>query len=556
MHRCTRLVRDLDGSIDWLLPSEPGRDFRSRAEMHAYLDTSTLPVRWLDHPDGPYDLVILDKRESDRAEIESLGINGIVVGIDIVGEARSYCSFVIDTLPTPPGASLPNIADPGLLYLPDRVRDDWPSQVRHVLVAFGGESAGETAVAAGEYLTAETGLSVTAAVREELPGHRSVSQLVAAGTLQEHLAQFDLVITHFGLTAYEALWARVPVLCINPGGYHDRLSDIAGFVRTERIESVPKLLVRYERVVKRSREIRPAGRSDLAQLLNSLVPPRRLNSPTGGERLQPAVERYAERTFFRNGAGLVYQQNYRGIEVLYNRDYFFREYRDQYGRTYLEDFDAIATVGRRRLLDIRKVRGSRGVSANLLDIGCAYGPFLKSARDEGFRVHGIDVSCDAVEHVRQALGIDATCGDIREISLEGIGAPFDVVTMWYVIEHFEDLDTFLQAVRSLMKPGAILAFSTPNGNGISARSDRREFFRRSPDDHYTIWDSRSAGTTLEAFGFRVRRIRVTGHHPERFHVPVLSSSATRSGTIRSLIGAWSRLRGLGDTFEVIAEMVR
>lgn len=556
MHRCSRLVPRLEGEVDWLLPAVPAPGYRSREEMLELIGHAPLPVRWIDEPEGPYDLVILDKRDSNLAELRSFDECGLIVGIDLAGEARRYCSYLIDTLPTPPGEPPPNIADPGLLHLPDTVREEWPASPARILVVFGGESAGADTVAAGERLAAETGLSVTAAVRKVESDRTGLSLLRTAGGLPEYLAEFDLVVTHFGLTAYEAVWARVPVICINPSVYHDQLSDIAGFMRTDRIEAIPRLLTRFDKLVQRSKEIRPSGRSDPAALINSLVVPRRLTSPSGGERFQEAIERYAERTFFLNGSdGMIFQQNFRGVDVRYNRDYFFEEYRDQYGRTYLEDFDSIAAVGARRLADIQRITRHPARNARLLDIGCAYGPFLKASVAAGYDARGIDVSCDAVEYAKTELGLDVVCGDFRGIEPAAIGAPYDLVTMWYVIEHFEELDHVLGRVRALLKNGGVFAFSTPNGAGISARTDRREFLRRSPDDHFTVWGPRSTKRTLARYGFRVRRVRITGHHPERFQNTPFSTKALQSGAIREIVGLWSTIRGLGDTFEVIAEAI-
>ncbi len=555
MYRCARLVPLLDGEVEWLLPEKAQPGFRSRDEMRA---TSAAPgnsVRWIDKPTGRYDLAILDKRESDRTELESLGDVAMTIGIDLGGEARDYCSYLIDTLPTAPGVQSPNVADAGLLTLPSAVSDQWPSEPKRVLIVFGGESDGRDAVAAARELAEMTGLSVTAAVQRTVDVvSGDVAQLVAPGDLAEHLWEFDLVVTHFGLTAYEAAWARCPVICINPSRYHELLANQAGLVCADDIPAVAKSLERFERVVERTKSVRPTGRADLAALINTLAVPDRTTPPSGGERLQPARERYAERTFFENRHdNLYFQTNYRGVEVRYNHDYFFQEYRDQYGRTYLEDFEHIAAIGGRRLDDIERVRSHRLKGAKLLDIGCAYGPFIKTAAERGCRVCGVDVSCDAVDYAREELGLTAVCTDIRQIDPNEIDAPFDVVTMWYVIEHFVDLDDVLPTVRSLIVPGGTFAFSTPNIAGISGRSDRREFLRRSPDDHYTIWSPESARKVLKRFGFVVKSVRVTGHHPERFkNLPVTPQRLER-GAIRSAVALWSRLRGLGDTFEVVAE---
>ncbi|MDR0641174.1 MAG: hypothetical protein LBG07_01800, partial [Treponema sp.] len=49
-------------------------------------------------------------------------------------------------------------------------------------------------------------------------------------SLGEHLAEYDLLITHFGLSAFEALYAGIPVILVSPGPYHQRLAKAAGFV--------------------------------------------------------------------------------------------------------------------------------------------------------------------------------------------------------------------------------------------------------------------------------------------------------------------------------------
>ena len=122
---------------------------------------------------------------------------------------------------------------------------------------------------------------------------------------------------------------------------------------------------------------------------------------------------------------------------------------------------------------------------------------------------------------------------------------FDVVTMWYVIEHITDVQKALKTIAALLKKGGIFAFSTPSRSGISARKNLRAFLEKSPSDHRTIWDPRRAKQLLDRAGFDVKNIVVTGHHPERFPrwMRFLGDSALLK---------LSQAFGLGDTFEVYA----
>lgn len=250
---------------------------------------------------------------------------------------------------------------------------------------------------------------------------------------------------------------------------------------------------------------------------------------------------------------MVYLTGFDRDDTAYDQAYFFEEYRAQYGRTYLEDFDHIAAMGRRRLTVVDELLGAQrraGAAGDwaLLDVGCAYGPFLQAAAERGYQPFGIDPAAEAVAYVRSTLGYSAA------VAAAGRGDPeelfgrrrFDAVTMWYVIEHIDDLETVLTWLADLVPMGGVFAFSTPNGDGVSARRDLRRFLARSPRDHRTIWTPAIAEGVLRRFGFRLQKVRITGHHPERYRL------GEKLPWMRPLLLQWSRLRGRGDTFEAYA----
>ena len=72
---------------------------------------------------------------------------------------------------------------------------------------------------------------------------------------------------------------------------------------------------------------------------------------------------------------------------------------------------------------------------------------------------------------------------------------------------------------------------------------------RSPDDHYTVWSPKTAVEVMKRFGFTVRRVRVTGHHPERFP----GTGRVKGRCVPHVAMAVSKALKLGDTFEVYAE---
>ncbi len=121
--------------------------------------------------------------------------------------------------------------------------------------------------------------------------------------------------------------------------------------------------------------------------------------------------------------------------------------------------------------------------------------------------------------------------------------------MWFVIEHFADLKPVLEKVSALVKKGGVFAFSTPSGEGVSARRNTKDFFKASPSDHFTVWEPSRTAKILRQFGFEVVRIVSTGHHPERFP-EVMRRGSSEDDFLFRYYGVVSRILKLGDTFEV------
>ena len=142
------------------------------------------------------------------------------------------------------------------------------------------------------------------------------------------------------------------------------------------------------------------------------------------------------------------------------------------------------------------------------------------------------------------------CTDFFENA--GFEKNFDILTMWYVIEHFSNLDQILTRVNTILKLGGLFAFSTPNSSGISGRKKMEVFLNSSPLDHITIWNPEISEVVLNRYGFKIKKIRITGHHGERF--PGFSGIKSKLGY--KILNYLSRLFNLGDTFEVYAEKIK
>lgn len=556
-------------------------DMDTRPELAALIEELRPPgteiisdIQELDR--GSWDFTIWDRRETDAEELRRWASLGAAVGIDEGGAVRQSFPLLVDTFPIPPEHGSPNVADAGFLPQPEHRRTP-PENFKRILISFGGEDPAHLTEKMAAWLLDRGKFSPEdlTVVLGPLFGDRALPEgvctLRSPENLAELLADYDLVFTSFGLTAYEAAAAGTGVLLLNPSEYHSRLSSLAGFteIGVLKIEQnkLERCLGEPAPHIPILKKLVPFAARDLAGFLLELSPPQVTACPVCGQNESEAVEREDSRSFFTcRDCGTIYQVDFADSRDSYTEEYFFSEYRRQYGRTYLEDFEKIRGLSKQRLRRIKSLLGTEGAgipaqgsvnpeqpsggsSPALLDVGCAYGPFLKEADETGFRVTGIDVAETAVQYVRDTLGFTA-----YHSSFEAFDAgpdSFDVITMWYVVEHFSDTEAVLKKAARLLNPGGILALSTPNFCGISGRRDPGEFLRRSPGDHHIVWSPKVAETALARYGLTTEKVVITGHHPERF--PSFKAVKLLAGPFGyCLLKCLSRFAGLGDTFEIYA----
>jgi len=144
-------------------------------------------------------------------------------------------------------------------------------------------------------------------------------------------------------------------------------------------------------------------------------------------------------------------------------------YGSEYYEPWLERREerARARLWRRRLALV----AARHTAGTLLDVGCGDGLFLKVARDAGWMVEGIEFSPDGARLSSRRLGRPVAVGDLARVN--GLRGPFDVVTLWHVLEHLVAPAPLLQAIRARLRPGGLVAVAVPNLDNLPMRAAYR-----------------------------------------------------------------------------------
>lgn len=95
----------------------------------------------------------------------------------------------------------------------------------------------------------------------------------------------------------------------------------------------------------------------------------------------------------------------------------------------------------------------------LLDIGCGVGDFLLQVKKSGWEIMGIEPSDDAKTIAKTRLGFNPMDPSEYDSLLD---ASFDVITLWHVLEHVDDLKFQTKQLERLLKPGGRLIIALPN----------------------------------------------------------------------------------------------
>lgn len=162
----------------------------------------------------------------------------------------------------------------------------------------------------------------------------------------------------------------------------------------------------------------------------------------------------------------------------------------------------------RRLLPLKLMaHGGR-----FLDVGCNTGFAVEAARRLGFAASGYDLSSEAVAHARATYPqcrFDHGTAQTAAAS----GQTFDAVLCSEMIEHLTELDSFAQALATLVRPGGLLYLTTPNAGRYRRAQKLLAWKEVCPPHHLIYFDRAQIRRFLESAGFKIMLFMPVLHKP-------------------------------------------
>ena len=102
----------------------------------------------------------------------------------------------------------------------------------------------------------------------------------------------------------------------------------------------------------------------------------------------------------------------------------------------------------------------------LLDVGSGTGYFGGFMKSKGYLVHGVEIDANAAKLSKEKFGISPMLPD--EFLCSDEDANYDVITLWHVMEHLSDLQSWWTKLYNSLNHNGVLIIAIPNHSSYDA----------------------------------------------------------------------------------------
>ncbi len=186
------------------------------------------------------------------------------------------------------------------------------------------------------------------------------------------------------------------------------------------------------------------------------------------------------------------------------------------------------------------IESSKPPGRRLLDVGAAYGLFLKAARDRGWDASGVELAPDCALEAARISGASVACGDFLHVRIAG---PYDVIVMLDVIEHLRDPRAAVARAFELLAPGGLFVVETGDLRAPWARLLGRRWYFFDPPAHLFYFSHDGLTELLRKAGFaRDMRVKRAGRRVSATNICFKLAAASK-GPLKHVLATASQ-RGL------------
>ena len=178
------------------------------------------------------------------------------------------------------------------------------------------------------------------------------------------------------------------------------------------------------------------------------------------------------------------------------------------------------------------------IKPHILDFGCGVGDFLNYAKQKGCEISGCDMSEDARIWASMKLGKSiVTPEEIFALP----HSTFDIITMWHVLEHIDDLRFQTEQLHRLLKDNGRLVIAVPNYKSYDAQYYKDKWAAYDVPRHLNHFHKESL-QNIFAGSFELDEIRPLKW--DAFYISMMSENYIGKGNsfIKGILSGWKSNR--------------
>lgn len=212
--------------------------------------------------------------------------------------------------------------------------------------------------------------------------------------------------------------------------------------------------------------------------------------------------------------------------LFYDDSYFFGT-KSGFGFSNYEEDKKPMYNAFKKFLQLISIKNS-SETKEIFDVGAATGIFVEIAQNAGWTASGCEPSEYAqIEARKKKLSIQK--GTIKELNIQS--ESFDVVTFWDVLEHLEKPNEDFIEVSRILRPGGLVAISTPDCGSLLARSMGSKWHHIWPPEHINYFNKKSMQIFLKKHSLMIEHISSIN---KQFSLEYLFASLSKKYTSKFL----------------------
>lgn len=183
-------------------------------------------------------------------------------------------------------------------------------------------------------------------------------------------------------------------------------------------------------------------------------------------------------------------------------------------------------------------KSSRLKSGAILDVGTGTGYFANTMKERNWQVSTVEQSEKARDFAEKNFGLKGVASISEYVAQSN--EKLDVITLWHVLEHIENLNEAMADFQNLLKLDGTLIIAVPNCNSYDARKYKNLWAAYDVPRH--LWHFRAEQMTILAnkHGFKITEIKPMPF--DAFYISMMSENYAKR-SFAFFRGMWAGVAG-------------